>query len=335
MVEIGYEGAIFMHNTKKMITLDKKNEIILQMLIENARTPLSIIAKRVRLSKAGVLKRINKLKEDEVIYDFVPITNPLAWNYECYVVLFSIDSIHEDQDIRILKKSPFLWSLFRLSGTHSFFAIFTTRNRQIFNKEWGSLAVSIHLKQWKRTSMVNYGFQPYSLFGAKSGLIKKSHAYESKDLDATDAEILNVIKFDARVSLQTIMNNTNINTDKIKRRLKALYDRGAIQRYFANFDIYSLGLMPYLLTLNLKDTRAEDRITSYLQESDHSNGVLTLTDEWSIMAIVEFHDLPQMRSFIETLLKKFPEIAHYETSLILDQIVCDMFPSGVYGDFKK
>ena len=57
------KGAILMPKQKDSIMIDKKNEQILQMLLDNARTPVSLIAKKVKLSKPAVLNRIKNLEK--------------------------------------------------------------------------------------------------------------------------------------------------------------------------------------------------------------------------------------------------------------------------------
>lgn len=326
------EGAIVMDTSKKRIHLDRINRVMLQILVEDARTPLSRIASVVRLSKAGVLKRINRLIEDGVIIDFIAITNPLAWGYRLYFVLFSTDASTEEDDISVIRRCPFVWWFVRLGGGFNFQLALMAKDSNAFYKTWGGLARKLNVRDLRIMELDWYQLQPYEILGVKSGLPMKSEKYYCEPLDKTDAILLDALRFDSRESILGLSRKTGLGVDCIKRRLGRLYGRGAIQRYFTNFDIFSAGFIPYMLFLKMSDTSRKDALKRYLLDSKHSNGVFSLSDEWAIGCMVEFQTIQDLRVFLSSLTKAFPEIMEYQTMLMLDQIICDMFPKGVFQE---
>ena len=312
--------------------LDKLDRIILQILIENSRTPLSKIAKRVRLSKPGVFKRINAMIRDEIIFEFIPITNPLSWGYQMVGVFISIEPATDEEATLQLKRCCNLWWLVRLSGRFDFFLVVLVKDMKKFYEIWGSILQKIRVRDWKVVAFDDYGFQPYELLDVKSGLERKPEAYDIKSLDHIDAKILHALRFNARANLLTLSKKTGVSADRIKRKLDQLYNRGAIQRYFTNFDIFSLGLIPYLILLKVKGETRRESLKRYLYDSKHTCGVFSMIDEWSISFIAEFYSIQEFRLFLSELIHHFPEIIEYESLLLLDQIVCDMFPQGVYEE---
>lgn len=329
-----HPGVIMMRQDKRC-DLDKINRKILQILIENSRTPISHVAKMVKLSKAGVLKRINKLLQDQIIYGFVPLINPIAFGYQLYSISISTELSYENQDIQSVKSCPYLWSFIKLNSHHNLWIVIVAKNPQRFREIWGDIEKKLHIKDWKLSLVEDYGIEPYELLGVTSGLPSKATSHASVSLDSSEIKILNSIKTDARLSIHKISENTGISTQKVKNRLKELYDEGIIARYFTTFDIFSVGLTPYMLSLKIKDPRQQRKIVSFLHHSTHSNGILSILDEWSVMACVQFRDIQEFRIFIDDLLTRFPEIASYETALILDQIVSDSFPDGLYEELLR
>ncbi|MEK6961116.1 MAG: AsnC family transcriptional regulator [Nanoarchaeota archaeon] len=140
------EGAIVMGPSRRRINLDKIDRTVIQILVEDARTPLSRIASRVNLSKAGVLKRIDRLVESKVIIDFIPITNPLAWGYNLYFILFSTDAATEDEDIHVVRRCPYVWWFVRFSGRFNFQLAIVAKDSASFYKIWGGLAKKMNVR---------------------------------------------------------------------------------------------------------------------------------------------------------------------------------------------
>jgi Lrp/AsnC family transcriptional regulator for asnA, asnC and gidA len=62
--------------------LDEKDEIIVKMLMENARTPLSDIAKELEISDVAVRKRVTKLEKMGVLLGYTAKVDPKALGYE-------------------------------------------------------------------------------------------------------------------------------------------------------------------------------------------------------------------------------------------------------------
>ena len=53
-----------------MITIDEKDNIILNMLEKNARTNFTKIAKVLKLSETAIRKRVKKLEDKEIIFGY-------------------------------------------------------------------------------------------------------------------------------------------------------------------------------------------------------------------------------------------------------------------------
>ena len=74
--------------------MDEKDEIILNTLLSNSRTPMTHIAKELGMTEAGVRKRINKLERLGAIRSYTAIIDPYFIGYNS-VALVGIDTTPE------------------------------------------------------------------------------------------------------------------------------------------------------------------------------------------------------------------------------------------------
>ena len=74
--------------------MDEKDEIILNTLLANSRTPLTHMAKELGMTEAGVRKRVTKLEKIGAIRSYTAIIDPYFIGYNS-VALVGIDTTPE------------------------------------------------------------------------------------------------------------------------------------------------------------------------------------------------------------------------------------------------
>ena len=77
-------GRFNEENPVNKINLDKKDIQILTMLSKDARTPLSKIAKAVKLSRDSVNYRLRRMEEKKFLLLYSPIINLKAFGFNSY-----------------------------------------------------------------------------------------------------------------------------------------------------------------------------------------------------------------------------------------------------------
>lgn len=115
----------------KTITIDEKDRKILEILIQNARTSYTEIAKQIGLSDVAVIKRIKKLEELGVIKRYTVIIDPVKLGYKL-VALVGIDTEPEHifRIISELKKIDSVRYVALTSGDHDIMAVIWARDRE-------------------------------------------------------------------------------------------------------------------------------------------------------------------------------------------------------------
>ena len=84
--------------------MDIKDSKILYYLDENARQPISALAKKVRLSKQSAAYRVKKLTaEDKVVEKFLTLLNVSKLGYTNYKVFLRTQNVSEDDEAKMVK----------------------------------------------------------------------------------------------------------------------------------------------------------------------------------------------------------------------------------------
>ncbi|PLJ77345.1 Lrp/AsnC family transcriptional regulator [Infirmifilum sp. SLHALR2] len=99
--------------------MDDKDAVILRMLMDNARTPLTEIAKAVGVTDVAVKKRIQKLEREGVIRKYTIVVEPKKIGYNG-VALVGVDT-DPDKVLSVaheLSKREFTVSVFVTTGDH-------------------------------------------------------------------------------------------------------------------------------------------------------------------------------------------------------------------------
>jgi len=115
----------------KTRAIDEKDRKILEILIQNARTSYTEIAKQIGLSDVAVIKRIKKLEELGIIKRYTIIVDPAKLGYKL-VALVGIDTEPEFifKIISELKKIESVRYIALTSGDHNIMVVVWAKDRE-------------------------------------------------------------------------------------------------------------------------------------------------------------------------------------------------------------
>ena len=101
------------------MNLDNKDQKILELLEQNARTSYTQIAKILNVSEAAIRKRVKKLEEKEIILGYKAYVNYKKLGFSNKIVM-GVDTEPKDyfKVIGELKKIDFIKNLTTSSGDH-------------------------------------------------------------------------------------------------------------------------------------------------------------------------------------------------------------------------
>ena len=105
---------------EKKALLDGIDKIIIRYLLEEARTPIQILAKACGISGAAIHQRLKKLENTGVISGSQIILNPkvLGFNTIAFIGIYLDKAIRNPEAVQQLKNIPetYLWLIFIVVG---------------------------------------------------------------------------------------------------------------------------------------------------------------------------------------------------------------------------
>ena len=115
----------------RTIKVDMKDKKILELLSNDARMPLTQMAKQVQLSRDAINYRINRLEKVGIIQAFIPKITIKKLGYVSFHILLLLDETkHEKQEdlITYLKNHPQVKSIMEYTGRWDYEVIIFTHN---------------------------------------------------------------------------------------------------------------------------------------------------------------------------------------------------------------
>ena len=324
------KGAILIQKTQERIVLDEKNQMILQSLVDNPRTSLSKISKKVKISKPAVLNRIRQMEEKKIILEYVSYYNLIRAGYQSYAIFLETSKEDEDKFVDKLSGHKFSAAVVKIASKFNLFWIVFSKNPKHFNKIISEVNKTMSIKDLKILPIIENYFDNYKLFGDSKQELKEFTG--NVKLNSVDAEILNSLKNNSKISLVKISEKCNISAEAINQRIKRLTEKGIILNFFTNFDIFKLGFQPYIILIKTNRQKQKE-IMNFIRQHKNTNGQYLLDSEYDLMCFLVVKDIFELKEFTEKLNKLFKEnIIDYEIHLMTDQFLSDFFPEGVYGD---
>lgn len=100
--------------------VSKKDEIILSILQNGARTPISEIAKKVNLSENGVRYRLEKLQDEGYITNYTVLLNPKKFGKRTFVIFnLEMEPKKTNESIKQLAQIDEFIKIYQTTGQYS------------------------------------------------------------------------------------------------------------------------------------------------------------------------------------------------------------------------
>lgn len=118
--------------TKQTVSLDGIDKIILKLLLQDARTPIQVLAKASGISGAAVHQRLKKLEKAEVVSGSKIILNPKVLGYKtvAFIGIYLDKAIRNPEAVKQLKNIPEVIECHYTTGNWSIFAKLLCRDNE-------------------------------------------------------------------------------------------------------------------------------------------------------------------------------------------------------------
>jgi len=329
-----------------MLKLDAKDKKILYYLDINSRQSFSQIGKKVGLHRNNIIKRVNKLKEEEVIFKYFTHFDPTKLGYSIvrfyFVLQYTTPNIKK-QIIEEFADNKYSMTVNSCEGNIDLSVYFIIKNIYNFQKIWDKIFSKYrnyfsktYFSFWCNVYYYNYTFlvddkthnridvNNFMRFGGGS----------VTDIDDLDMKLLRIIFSNARLPTLEIAEKLGVTTATINSRMRTLEKKGVINGYSVWIDFSKLDYNLYKLDIYLKDCNLKNKINEYILYNPHVRGYyISLGDSADLEYEIILRDVNQLHELMEKVMIKFPDSIKnytYFHSLKMHKLSAyDLFPDKI------
>lgn len=305
-----------------MVKIDVKDKKILYELVNNSRQPLSVIGKKVGLSREVVGYRINRMEKEGVIINYPALIycGCIGLSLARFYINFQFMNPKIKHDLlEFLKNNEIVAMVAELSGSYDLQVnLYTSsiHNFEIglkFNKFYDELQKKYRRYFDEQIGAIFTGsnmFDLVFLLGNKDA--KPSYVSSIKaikfEIDDLDLNILQKLAENARIPTAQLSNEVNTTVTTVNKRIRQLVEKNLFMKFWANIDWTKIGYRQYDIEINLKDYGKKNEIINYIKNNQH---ILFIMHSIGRGVDLDFEfilrDITHLQDIITDLSEKFPE----------------------------
>lgn len=298
--------------------LDLKDRKILYELDKNARTPSSVIARKVGLTPEGVNYRIKKFEEEEVITNYQLIVNLSKLNVFPFKIFLSFQHISSEklsEIIELLKKKKYVKWIVSCRGEWDL--IITIETDSIESAEnikinilslFGSyirkkaLSILVEAETYNRV----YLLEEKNIIGSRA-VVKKENSIK---IDNLDMKILEKLSENSRISIIDLAESINSTPRIAQYRIKQLEKKKIILGYKIALNYEKLGIKFYKCLVylsNINENRIKDLVSYFVSNRNIIHNVQVMGD-WDYEPEFEVFSEEEFEKILGEMKDKFSDI---------------------------
>lgn len=307
--------------------LDKYDEIIICELDNDSRTPISIIAKKMHLSKETIKYRIRRLLKNGYIKYFNSVINASNVGYSyCWILLkFERASTEVRKQILdyILHKNN-IANIRILEGPYDMAFLFIHKNfldiTQFLTEFTKSYGQHILDKQ-VLTILKSHKFRFVKIHPESMERILLEHTtIQNHNLKPIDKKILKILSSDARIQILELARKIHADPGTIRYRIRSMEKNGIIAGYSLVLDLEKYRSEYHQINITLRNYEALNRILSYFDSTKSSIYAYQSLGKYDLSIDLYVKDIYELRRILENFKEKFSkDTIAYEISHIIQE----------------
>ena len=288
--------------------MDRTDEKILEILIENSRLPISQIAKRTRISRDIAQYRISRLKSEGIIRDFTTDINQEKLGYISALFFVCLKAEAEGGFIDYINKLDFVsWA-----GTH---LGFWSMGMAIYGKDTKEVEERFQtiLNKYK-TYITDHRFAFYKttkLFSEKYFNMQKKYlqknSHEHYEIDSKDKTILRHLANNSRSTSVEIAKSVSLTAVAVSQRITKLEKSGYIRGYSIYINTLKLGVYLFVFFIQNRNLDQRKKLYSYLENHPRVSLLLDYIGDPFIEFGIFVKDPYDARAILQEIKETFPD----------------------------
>ena len=314
-------------------TLDRK---ILRMLDENSRTPLSVIAKKLNISKQLIKYRIERFVSQGLIEKFYTVINGVKLGYLYFRIYLKFQRISSEKEAHIINEfvqSPFTTWVVKCRGSWDLVVSIYARDTDRFANQYHEIVEPFqdNILAKKIVLIKNVLFSTRDYLSGSEGGVDSVYGGVTEYLsdDKLDHKILKELSKNSRITLISIAKKVGATVDTVKSHIKKMEEQGIIKGHKLTLNYSKLGILFYIISLTLSNVslHARKKVEDYCKSHPHSVYLVNIIGDHDIDLEVEVENQEQLDLFIRDLKNKFYDIIRDVDALqITKQNKLDFYP---------
>lgn len=306
------------NNKKAPVKLDRKDKRILKELFDDARKPVSEIARTVKLSKEVVNYRINRLHKSGFLVGFNTVIDvkKLGWMmFLVYVRLKNLNSDEENYILLALKGHKNIAWIIRCIGNHDIVLKIFAKDQNEVGTIMKSIEAECKIDEYQIDYLSEEHAVPFSFIyeADKETHVLKDEKETKIRLEEIDYEILAQLAKNARMPLSELVVKLKSTREIIRYHLKKLETSNVILKYRPDTLPALMGYNWYFLILktgNL-DKATDNKLKTYLLNCENATyfyktvGSSDIQIELRVKTTEELSNIiSEIRSILQSKLKR-------------------------------
>lgn len=317
------------------IHMDLNDRKILYELDFNSRQPISIIAKRTRLSRDVVSYRMKKLFEEGILQKNHTIIDISKLGYAAHKNFIRFQNMSEPKEqefIRFVQENPNVIYSASYDGKFDIAVSIWAKNVEELAESLKEMEAKFegYIAERQMATIIRGEYCVRDYLVNKKSHTKRKFFFGSTPfpfkIDVTDKKILLELGNDARVSSVDIANELNLSADAIYKRIKKLESTGIIQNYNIVPNEESYPYIHYKLLISLQNLNAEKerRLHEYCRMQSNIWYFCTTLGPWNFEIDLDVENQGEFRHLLREVKINFSDI-------IKDYTVMTAFRTNKYN----
>ncbi len=333
-------------DSARAVKLTKKDRRILTELSYDCRIPITVLCRKVMMSRDSCAYRIKRMLDKGVILRFVPEIDFSRIGLNRYFVFFLLDERDQDKQkelISHLRRHKNVTSIIEYSDQWDIEVAFVAKSLEEFDSMLSDILLrfsSVILEKAKLASIRRYysTILPYAFHQNDAARNNDPKLSLPAKHDEKDLEILRHLSYDCRASTYELGRAVRMSADAVGIRLRKMKQSGLI-RVFCLLPCYtSLGynLYTFAVKMSYLDPKYESKFKAYVQDHPNIISAVKTIGDWDLLIRIIADDSRKFHKVVKEIKREFSGIIkNYATFDAFREHHHVAFPEAAKSSVKK
>lgn len=296
--------------------LDNTDLKILFELDKNSRIPVSVLSKKLRVSREIGKYRIKNLVERGIIKNFTTIINPAKFGYIIYKVYLKFQNLSKEKEKQmlnyLLNHKNIFW-IGRCEGIFDLiFGVYVNNLVEfddVLSDFMGNFSQNILSRQISNSVYVDIYRRDY-LTNKKSEPVFWGGIPFKESLDDIEKDLLKFIAENSRITIVELSKKLNSTSKKIINRVKQLENKKIILGYRINLNLRKIKKEYFKAIISFQNITPEKEkvFKNYCKQNPNICYYIRTIANWDVELDIEIENFEKFNQLIRDIRDKFGDI---------------------------